>query len=358
MSLFKNMLREDESLFTNSVALDYDFLPKKIPYRESEQDFIAACINPLFQKRNGKNILMYGKPGIGKTAAVKHVLKDLEENSGDDIFQIYINCWQKNTTYKIIIEMCDQIGYKLTHNKNSEDLFKILEKYLNKGSLVIAFDEIDKVEDLDFLYTILENIYRKSIILITNYKDWVTKMDERVRSRLTLQLLEFKEYSHDETRGILFERKRSAFISDVWEEDAFELIVNKSAKLKDIRTGLYLLKQAGDLAEAGAKRKIAIDQVMKAINSLDEFTIKNSMTLDKEENDLLALIKENSGKRIGELFNVYKEKGGMGVYKTFQRKIEKLSKNGFVNVNKITGGAQGTTTIVNYKSKEKKLTEF
>ncbi len=357
MSLFKDMLGSDESLFLNPIALDYDFVPKLIPYREDEQHFIASAIKPLFAKRNGRNLLIYGKPGIGKTVAVRHVLNELEEET-QEIFPIYINCWQRNTTYKIIINMCEQIGYRLTHNKNSEELFSILKKYFNKGSVVFVFDEIDKVEDFDFLYYIIEEIFRKSIILITNYKEWLLKLDERIRSRLTLQMLEFKEYNHTETRGILLERMKIAFVDNVWDKDAFELVANKAAELKDIRVGLYLLKQAGELAEAGLKREISVEHVVKAINSLDEFSVKSSDDLNNEENKILRIIEANSGKRIGELFEIYKKEQGNGVYKTFQRRIEKLAKNGFVNVEKITGGAKGSTTIVNYKSREKKLTDF
>jgi cell division control protein 6 len=357
MPLFKDMLNSEESLFVNPIALDFDFIPKLIPYRENEQEFIASCIKPLMAKRNGKNLLVYGRPGIGKTLAIKYVLNQLEEET-ENIVPIYVNCWQRNTTYKIVINMCEQIGYKLTHNKNTEELFNILKKYFNKGSVVFVFDEIDKIEDLDFLYYISEEIFRKTIILITNYKEWVAKLDERIRSRLTLQLLEFKEYNHPETKGILIRRMESAFTKDVWDNDAFELVANKAAQLKDIRSGLYLLKQAGDLAEAGLKKKISIEHVLKAINSLDEFSVKSSDKLDSEENRILRLVENNSGKRIGELFNIYKKDNGAGVYKTFQRKINKLADNGFVNVEKIMGGSKGSTTIVNYKSKEKKLTEF
>lgn len=355
MSLFKDMLNSEESLFVNPVALDFDFIPKLIPYRENEQAFLASCIKPLMARRNGKNILVYGRPGIGKTLAIKYVLNQLEDVN---IIPIYVNCWQKNTTYKILINMCEQIGYRLTHNKNTEELFNILKKHFNKGSVVFAFDEIDKIEDLDFLYYISEEIFRKTIILITNYKEWVIKLDERIRSRLTLQLLEFKQYNHSETRGILLERMKFAFANDVWDNNAFELVANKASELKDIRVGLYLLKQAGDLAEAGLKKKVSIEHVIKAINSLDEFSVKSSDKLDSEENKILRIIQNNSGKKIGELFNIYKKDNGNGVYKTFQRKVNKFAENGFVNVEKIMGGAKGSTTIVNYKSKEKKLTEF
>ena len=190
MGVFDSMLKDNESLFMDPIALDYDFMPKIVPYREKEQQQIAICIKPLFSNRNGKNILIHGPPGIGKTVDVIHVIKELEEKT-DDIIPIYINTWQKNTTYKIVIELCDQLSYKFTHNKKTEELFSIVQKDLNKKSVVICFDEIDKVEDLDFLYMLLEQIYRKTINMITNYKSWALEMDERIKSRLALEFLEF-----------------------------------------------------------------------------------------------------------------------------------------------------------------------
>ena len=150
MGVFDEMLKSGESLFMDPVALDYDYLPKLIPYREKEQRQVALCIKPLFGNRNGKNVLVHGAPGIGKTAAIKHIFRELEDKT-DDIIPIYINTWQKNTTYKIVVEICDQLNYKFTHNKKTEELFAIVQKDLNKKSVVFCFDEIDKVEDLDFL---------------------------------------------------------------------------------------------------------------------------------------------------------------------------------------------------------------
>ena len=106
MNLFNNILKSNESLITNPIALDYDYQPKLIPYRENQQHHIAACIKPLFQNRNGKNILITGKPGIGKTVCAKHVLRELEEQT-EEIIPIFINCWKKDTPYKIVIEICE-----------------------------------------------------------------------------------------------------------------------------------------------------------------------------------------------------------------------------------------------------------
>ncbi len=118
MSLFDKTLK-DSSFFKNPVALDPDYTPKEIEHRENQQHYIATCINPLFQKRSGRNLLIYGSPGIGKTLAALHVLKELEETT-DDIIPVYINTWQKNTPHQLLLELCSQLNYKFTQNKSTE----------------------------------------------------------------------------------------------------------------------------------------------------------------------------------------------------------------------------------------------
>ena len=162
MSLFKDMLRGGETLFRDTVVLDYDFQPKILKHRENEQMNFAKAIRPLLQGHNGRNLFVYGAPGIGKTLACKNVIRELEEET-DEITPIYINCWKDNTTFKIFYKICEVLGYKFLVNKKTTDLFELIKAKVNKSSAVFIFDEIDKLEDMDFLYTILEDIYRKSI---------------------------------------------------------------------------------------------------------------------------------------------------------------------------------------------------
>lgn len=356
MGLFDNMLKSDESLFLNDTALDYDFLPKLLPFRENEQHRVAECISPLFQGRNGKNVFIFGAPGIGKTAAMRFVLKELEEKT-DDIIPIYINCWQKNTTHKIILAICEALDYKWVHNKKTDELFQIIKGIVNKKSAVFVFDEIDKVDDDSFLYMILEEIYKKCVFLITNYQEWLLELENRIKSRLIPESLQFTKYNAAETKSILKQRTEWAFVPGVWEEDAFELAAQRAIKLEDIRAGLYLLREAGNAAETKSSRKITKEHVQTALDNIGDFSIKKSEGLDDDMQFILTLIKNNSGKKIGDVFKIYQEEGGQSVYKTFQRKVRKLSDNKFINTKKIEGGTEGRTTILETNSM-KKLTDF
>ncbi len=348
MGLFDDVLQSGQSLIRNEDALDYEFLPKILPFREQEQRYLAECVKPLFQARSGRNVLIHGAPGIGKTAATRSVLRELEEQT-DEIHVVYLNCWKHNTTYKILLELCDQLGYKFTQNKNTTELIKVIGSICNKKSAVFCFDEVDKVEDFDFLYSLLEDIYRKSVILITNYKSWLMELDERIRSRLMPELIEFKQYSAKETKEILHQRLDYAFVPTIWEQAAFELIAAKASEVKDIRAGLFIMKNAALEAESKSSKRIQLVHAEVALSRLDQFFVKNKEDLEDDTQRVLDIVNKSPGRKIGELFTLYQKAGGQSSYKTFQRKIGRLEQNRFITVEKTQGGASGNTTIVNKK---------
>tara|TARA_Y100000310_G_scaffold62055_2_gene57322 strand:- start:1703 stop:2758 length:1056 start_codon:yes stop_codon:yes gene_type:complete len=349
------MLKGDESLFKNEVALDFSYQPKLIPYREQEQKFVASCIKPLFSGRNGRNVFIHGKPGIGKTVACKHILREIEEET-DEIIPAYINCWQKNTTYKIMIELCGILDYKFTMNRRTEELFKVVKQLLNRKNVVFIFDEVDKLEDQDFLYMLSEEIFRKSIILITNYKEFLTDLDERIRSRLMLDSLEFKPYNSSEVSGILKQRLEYAFWPNVWTSEALERVVKTSMEKEDMREGLHIMREATNMAEGKASKQVLLEHVEGVLLKLSKVSTKEVAELTGDESDILKLVNGNSGKKIGELYSLYTTQGGTCVYKSFQRKVDRLEKNNFISIEKIKGGGEGNTTIV--KKNQVKLTDF
>ena len=264
---------------------------------------------------------------------------------------MYVNCWQHNSTFKVLCALCDELGYKFVQNKKTTDLFKIVAKMVNEGGGIFVFDEVDKAEEFDFLYSILEQIYRRSVILITNYKSFLLELDERIKSRLTPELLEFRPYTAQETEKILRERVALAFRTGTFAPEAFAAVVAKAAEARDIRAGLFLLRESAKLAEKSGKT-ITGAHVDAAAAKLDEFTIKSARDLEEESQFILNLVKAHSGLRIGDLYRLYEKEGGKASYKTFQRKLAHLDESAFISLKKQTG-AGGNTTIV-----EKKLTDY
>ncbi len=259
-----------DSIFINTVALEQAYIPRLLPYREEQHKYLAECIKPLFKRRAGTNLLIAGTPGIGKTACTRFVLRKLMENT-DNIMPIYINCWKRDTSSKIINEMAKLMGIRTMEKISSDELFdRILLRFNKYAGVAFAFDEIDKVKDFDFLYRILEDVSHKTVFLITNVSEWVAKLDRRLISRLLLDRVEFKPYNFEETRGILYERRKHAFIPNAWDYDAFELIVKKTFASKDVRVGLFLMKIAGENAENRGSEKIEVKDVEKALKKLED----------------------------------------------------------------------------------------
>lgn len=348
--LFDNILANNQTLIKNENALEFEFLPRDLPHRENETKFLASCVMPLFHDRMGKNVLINGVPGIGKTAATKYVLREMQEaDENEEIETVYVNCWLNNTSFKIVTEICEYLGYKFTQNKKTTELFGIVKNIVNKKKAVFVFDEIDKAEDTDFLYYLLEGIYKKTVFAITNDKNWLITLDDRVRSRFQPELSQFNPYTAQEVFDILKSRVEQAFFPNVWDD---ELIMEIAKKVQqDLRKGIFLLKHTALEAENRSSKTVEFSDLEKAIQKLADFTIKNSNNLEDETKFILEIVKENSGKKIGDLFKIYQEKGGTSSYKTFQRKIGRLGDGKFVELEKKTGEG-GNTTIVNRKLSE------
>ncbi len=335
MSLFDNMLKDDESLFLNPEHLDFDYQPKLVPHRESHQNIIAESIRPLLQKRNGKNLLIFGNPGVGKTVSIKHVLQELEETT-DEIFLIYLNCWKKETSYKACIGIAEQLHYPWIQNKNTEELFQKLADIINKKSVVIILDEFDKLEDHKILYHLLEDIYKKTVILITNSKDITDDIDQRVLSRLSLTNLEFQPYTQAQTKDILATRKQYAFVPGVFQQDAFEKII--ASTTGDIRAGLHAMKEAGNIAETRASRTIDLRDTEEALAKLQ--LLPKTSSLNEGEQFVLELIQKHPNKSSKELYDLSQTDKS---FRTFQRILNALVEAKNIHTEEQTRISGGTT---------------
>jgi len=108
-------------------------------------------------------------------------------------------------------------------------------------------------------------------------------------------------------------------------------------------------------AEDTGTRKVSVENAQSALSKSGIFSVKSTDDLAADAKTILELVKSQSEGRIGDLFKLYQEQGGNANYKTFQRRIEKLSQGGYVNTKKVVGGKEGSTTII---SRNKSLDEF
>ena len=337
--MFQDILHSSQSVFKNITVLDYDFQPDRIEYRENEQREIAKAVAPLIKGYPGKTLFVHGIPGIGKTTAVKQVMREVEAH---DVTTLYVNCWDDHSTHKVLAKLCYLLGNPFVQHKPTNELLLTL-KSLCKQPIVIVLDEIDKLEDTDVLYTLFESVPNKTIIMLTNYRSAYKKIDERVRSRLHTEFLEFKPYTREEVEGILKTRVSYAFNQPL---HILSSIVDTCHAVHDIRVGLYILREAGLSAENDNTLTITQEHVQCAISKVHEFYVKPVQQLDDELAMILNVVKQSSGQNIGNVYLVYQNQGGSQSYRSFQRKIAKLADGKFIRTEK--GKGRGNTTVLHY----------
>ncbi|MCL5408276.1 MAG: cell division control protein Cdc6, partial [Candidatus Thermoplasmatota archaeon] len=54
-------------------ALEPGFVPDRLPHREKEAEQLAEIISPSLKNFKPSNVIIFGKPGVGKTSVVKFV---------------------------------------------------------------------------------------------------------------------------------------------------------------------------------------------------------------------------------------------------------------------------------------------
>ncbi len=158
--------------------------------------------------------------------------------------------------------------------------------------------------------------------MITNEKDWLAKLDDRVKSRLLPEMLEFKPYNYDETKGILEERKNFAFFPNTWNDEAFEQLAEYCFEKEDIRTGITLLKNAANNAETESSREVKLSHVEEAISKIKGFQ-EAKFDLDDEEKEILKILKETPELLATEIYQKYNLKFDKSI-RTLRRKLDKL----------------------------------
>ena len=58
-------------LIKNRKTLTIDYVPEKLPFRDEESKIIAQVLSVVLKNGRPSNLLVFGKPGTGKTAVVK-----------------------------------------------------------------------------------------------------------------------------------------------------------------------------------------------------------------------------------------------------------------------------------------------
>lgn len=355
-----------KELFKNESVLYPEFLPERLPFRESQIDELVYALKPLSEGRKPGNVFVFGKTGTGKTATVKYVLKDLQEYS-DRVKALYLNCFEKNSRHSALVELANFLGNAVPERGiSTAEVFADLVEALKESSFtpLVVLDEFDQLlandgEELlyDLLRTIEQGLKPIPIVIISNNQELLARLEPRVKSSLQALQLCFEPYTPVQLKEILKQRVEYAFRPGVLEKDVIGVAAAHAAKLGgDARIALESLLKAGRIAEKENSSKVGLKHLRQAFESIDSSIGRKKIPLlSKDEQALLAIIAgKEKGVDSGTLFSAFEKAGGKVSSRRFREIISGLEMQKVITAKTAVKG-KGKTRMIKLAVKKETL---
>lgn len=289
------MFERDTDIYRNRDALREDYQPDELVGRDEELQAYQTELQPVINGEQPNNIFLYGKTGVGKTAATRYLMSHLQEdaNQYDDIdfTLVFLNCDGLTSSYQIatrlVNEFRDETNQISTTGYPRSSVYEMLWKELDEvgGTVLVVLDEIDHVQDDSILYQLPRarangnlTSTKVGIIGISNDFSFREDLSPKVKSSLCEQEIHFPAYDANDLQKILSQRAEAAFYDDVLDEGVIPLCAAYGAKdAGDARQSIDLLMKAGDIARDRDTETVTDEHVEQGRRDLERGRIKEGI---------------------------------------------------------------------------------
>jgi len=269
-------------IFKEREALLEEWTPEKLVGRDKELRQYHAALQPVIEGETPSNIFLYGKSGVGKTAATRFLLQLLDRDAADvdglNLHTVEINCDGLNSSYQTAVALVNELRDPANQISNTgypqASVYQFLFDEINAlgGTILIVLDEVDHIQDDSLLYKLPRarsngdiSDARLGVIGISNDLNFRNQLSSKVRSSLCEKEVSFSAYNANELCKVLRQRESVAFQEDVLDSGVIEMCAAYGAKDSgDARQALDLLLESGDIAREMNSDQVTEDHVRKA----------------------------------------------------------------------------------------------
>lgn len=345
-------------IFKDERFLYPEFLPEKLPHRDSEIDSLVFALKPVLAGKKPENVFVTGKSGTGKTVTIKFVLNELHEYS-DRAKSLYINCFEFNTRHAVLSAVTNFLGMAVPRRGIATDeVYSRLLSALNNIDFtpIIVLDEVDQLfSDNDasrLFYDVLRVVEHGKnsfgLIFVSNDSAFLSKLDLRVKSSLGQETIAFNPYTPQQLKDILHERCQYAFHSNVLENEVINVAAGHAAKSNgDARIAIDCLLKAGREAERENALKVSVGHLKKAFLMVDSAPLKKAISfLNETEKIVLKILAESGENEIisGKLYEKYCSVAQEPLtLRRFRDIVSDLEKQGLLKTEEIMHEVKGRT---------------
>ena len=281
-------MRSRQSVFKDEAKLDINYIPQKLPHRETEHrllmeffSFVTRCPDRMAQR-----VIITGDVGTGKTVLAQHFGASITSEAnrrGIKFRYVHVNCREfRGSLLPIMHHAIATFRPKYPSRGYSEEeilvtLMQVLDE--ENAFMILALDEFDSLienEGSDAVYklTRLQEMrqgkpQRLSFIFIMRNLKAMEQLDASSRSTLQRSIISLDRYGKGELIDILSDRVSMAFEPGTVEEDVVSLIAELAFKeTGNARFGIELLWRAGKYADAHDAEMVEPECVRMAVSSI------------------------------------------------------------------------------------------
>jgi cell division control protein 6 len=277
-----------QSVFKDEAKLDINYIPQKLPHRETQHRLLMEFFNFILRcpEKMTQRVIITGDVGTGKTALAQHFGVNLTSEAnkrGIKFRYVHVNCREYRGSLSLILHRAVTVFHPNypARGYSAEEILTTLMQVLDEENafMILTLDEFDSLiekEGSDAVYklTRLQEMrqgkpQRLSFIFILRNLKAIEPLDASAKSTLQRSIINLERYGNEQLIDILNDRVSMAFEYGAVPEDVVCLIAELAfTETGNARFGIELLWRAGKYADAQDAGLVEPECVRLAVSSI------------------------------------------------------------------------------------------